>query len=215
MSSEENEKLTSNGEGQSTHEKPDLAKHAGKQQKKKSKKLAIIGVVVVVIVAIGVGFNVWHNQPSFCNSICHTPMNFYVQSYYDDQTTLASTHQKSNVTCLQCHEATLSEQINEATAWVSGSYKTQNNGQLKYNLVTADKNSCIKSGCHNWDDVLNSTQNWGGQKGVNPHSSHQGEAIDCSNCHGVHTQSIMYCNTCHDYKVPSGWASPTKTNISN
>ena len=53
-----------------------------------------------------------------------------------------------------------------------------------------------------------STQDWGGQAGVNPHLSHQGEAIDCSNCHGVHETSYMYCNTCHDYAVPSGWEEP-------
>ena len=114
------------------------AQHA---KKKKSKKLVIVGVVVVVIVVIGLGFNAWHNQPSFCNSVCHTPMDNYVNGYYNDsaQSSTAFAHQAKNVGCLQCHEATLEEQVNEAKAWVSGSYKMNSNGQLKKTLVTADK----------------------------------------------------------------------------
>ena len=52
--------------------------------KKKGKKLPIIlGVVAVVIVAAGAGFFVWHEQPTFCNAICHTPMDAYVETYVD------------------------------------------------------------------------------------------------------------------------------------
>ena len=37
----------------------------------------IVGVVVaVVLVCAGGGFYVWHNQPSFCNAICHEPMDY-------------------------------------------------------------------------------------------------------------------------------------------
>ena len=43
---------------------------------------------------------------------------------------------------------------------------------------------------------------------MNPHASHQGEAIGCSNCHGAHGSSYMYCNACHDYVVPDGWGKP-------
>ena len=83
-------------------------------------------------------------------------------------------------------------------------------GSLAPQLITADKKQCATAGCHDWDDVVAATENWGGQVGVNPHRSHQGEAIDCSNCHSVHGQSIMYCNTCHSWEVPEGWSSPAK-----
>ena len=81
-------------------------------------------------------------------------------------------------------------------------------GSLQPQLITADKGQCAAAGCHEWQDVVAATENWGGQQGVNPHVSHQGEAIDCSNCHSVHGESNMYCNACHSYEVPAGWASP-------
>ena len=191
--------------------------HAPKS-KKKNKKFVIIGVVVVVIAILGFGFNAWHNTPGFCNSVCHDPMDYYVNGYNGNASTSqasagAQEHKAENVSCLQCHEATIQEQVHEATAWVSGNYKMNSDGTLKKTLVTADKKMCVKSGCHNWDKIVAATEDWGGNSGVNPHRSHQGEAIDCSNCHGVHTQSMMYCNTCHDFKVPDGWATPEKSKI--
>ena len=44
-------------------------------QKKKKKWPIVVGVVVAVLVVAGAGFWVWHEQPSFCNAICHTPMD--------------------------------------------------------------------------------------------------------------------------------------------
>ena len=50
--------------------------------KKKGKKWPIVvGVVVVVLIAAGAGFWVWHEQPSFCAAICHTPMDEYLETY--------------------------------------------------------------------------------------------------------------------------------------
>ena len=157
---------------------------------------------------------VWHDSPSFCNAICHEPMDYYVDGYYGEgdaaHAQLAVAHQQEGVTCLQCHEATLEAQVNEGMAWVSGSFETNADGSLAPQLITADKQQCATAGCHDWNDVVAATENWGGQVGVNPHRSHQGEAIDCSNCHSVHGQSVMYCNTCHSWEVPEGWSSPAK-----
>ncbi len=205
------EKQTSDASSAKAQENDSQTK---KPNQRKNKKFVIVGVVVVIVVILGFGFNAWHNTPGFCNSICHTPMDHYVNGYNSSTTQESAgafAHQANNVGCLQCHEATLEEQVHEATAWVSGNYKTNSDGSLKKTLVTADKKMCVKSGCHDWNDIVNSTQDWGGNSGVNPHRSHQGEAIDCSNCHGMHTQSMMYCNTCHDFKVPDGWASPQKS----
>ncbi|MEG0621206.1 MAG: salivary glue protein Sgs-3, partial [Raoultibacter sp.] len=42
--------------------------------KKKGKKWPIVvGVVVAVLVVAGIGGFIWHEQPSFCSAICHTP----------------------------------------------------------------------------------------------------------------------------------------------
>ena len=41
----------------------------------------VVGVVVVVLIAAGAGFWVWHEQPSFCAAICHTPMDEYLETY--------------------------------------------------------------------------------------------------------------------------------------
>ena len=166
------------------------------------------GVIVAIVAVAGVGFWVWHEQPSFCNAICHEPMDNYVEGYFNDATLMANTHKKAQVTCLECHEAKLSEQVAEGMSWVTRAYAVDASGDLATVGVTADQAFCAKSGCHEWSDVVSATQDWGGQAGVNPHASHQGEAIDCSNCHGVHETSYMYCNACHDYAVPEGWEEP-------
>lgn len=44
----------------------------------------VCAVVAVVLVCAGGGFYVWHNQPSFCNAICHEPMDYYVDGYYGE-----------------------------------------------------------------------------------------------------------------------------------
>lgn len=175
----------------------------------------VVGVIVAVLVCAGAGMLAWHAQPSFCNAVCHEPMDHYVQGYFGEGDAeqvagakLAQAHQEAGVTCLQCHEAKVDEQIKEATAWTRGDFSLEDDGAIHGSLVTADKKSCAKDGCHNWDEVVAATEDWGGDKTVNPHKSHQGEAIDCSNCHRMHEQSVMYCNACHECKVPDGWTEP-------
>ena len=193
--------------GKEQRERVDAQDASAKRPKKKW-PLAL-GVVVAVLVVAGAGFWVWHEQPSFCNAICHEPMDFYVEGYYANEGELANAHQvAAGTTCLQCHEATPETQIKEGLAWIAGDYRMSEDGSLATLTVRADTAMCATSGCHNMDEVIASTANWGGQAGVNPHESHQGVAIDCSNCHVAHGQSMMYCNTCHDYEVPTGWASP-------
>ena len=114
-----------------------------------------------MLVCAGGGFYVWHNQPSFCNAICHEPMDYYVDGYYGEgdaaHAQLAVAHQQEGVTCLQCHEATLEAQINEGTAWVSGSFERNADGSLAPQLITADKQQCATAGCHDWNDVVAAT----------------------------------------------------------
>ena len=62
-------------------ETPEVAPETSPAPKKKKNKLAIVGIVVGVIVVLGIGLFVWHEQPSFCNAICHTPMDAYGDTY--------------------------------------------------------------------------------------------------------------------------------------
>lgn len=176
--------------------------------KKKRKWPVVVGAVVAVIVAAGAGFAIWHEQPSFCNAVCHEPMDNYVDGYYHDASLMANEHGQSGVACLDCHEAKLDEQVSEGLAWMRGDYRVDEEGNLATVGVTADVKQCAKSGCHSVDEIVAATENWGGQTGVNPHRSHQGTAIDCSNCHSAHGESYLYCNTCHDYELPDGWNNP-------
>ncbi len=171
-----------------------------------------VAVVAVVLVVAGVGFTMWHSQPTFCNAICHEPMDPYVEGYYGQPEQMAFTHQVEDVACLDCHVPTLEEQVTEGLSWIRGDYEVDEAGMLTTVGVRSDSAMCATSGCHEWSDVVAATENWGGEEGVNPHLSHQGEAIDCSNCHSAHDTSIMYCNTCHDYEVPGGWIEPVKSN---
>ena len=69
-------------------------------------KWIIVGVVAAVLVVAGAGFWVWHEQPSFCNAICHSPMDKYVETYYEgDPGKLVTAHAEAGDACLDCHEA--------------------------------------------------------------------------------------------------------------
>lgn len=170
----------------------------------------VAAVVAVVAVAAGGGFWVWHEQPGFCNAVCHNPMDNYVDGYFNDAALLANAHERAGATCLECHEAKIDQQVAEGISWVTGDFETDEEGNIAARSVTADQKMCAQAGCHDWEAAVAATQDWGGQAGVNPHRSHQGEAIDCSNCHGVHDTSQMYCNTCHNWETPDGWLDPAR-----
>lgn len=177
-------------------------------KKKGFRGLVALGVTALVLVVAGCGFWVWHEQPSFCNAVCHVPMDNYVEGYYQDSTLLSRVHERSDTVCLDCHEAKIDQQVSEGISWIKGDFAVDDSGSIVANKVTADEKMCTQGTCHDIDQVIAATENWGGKPGVNPHSSHQGTAIDCSNCHGVHESSFMYCNTCHDYELPQGWQNP-------
>lgn len=184
------------------------AAHHDPRAKTKKKWPIVVGCVVAILVLAGAGFFVWHQQPSFCNAICHVPMDNYVEGYYSNEALCANEHYRADASCLDCHEPKIDEQIAEGAAWVRGDFEVDENGDIATVGVTADEKMCARSGCHDMQDVVAATADWGGEAGVNPHESHQGAPIDCSNCHGVHKASNMYCNACHDYLTPEGWTNP-------
>jgi hypothetical protein len=168
--------------------------------RKSHKKLWIIlGIVALVIAGVGIGGWVWHEQPSFCNAICHQPMDPYVESYYSqDSTLLVTAHAEAGDECLDCHEPAIDEQVGEVMKWISGDFKDP----LPM-TKTGTRAFCLV--CHDSEEIKASTVNYGGSS-RNPHDSHYGDALECYSCHRVHQQSTLYCNECHpDITGPSGW----------
>ncbi|NPD31517.1 cytochrome c3 family protein [Eggerthellaceae bacterium zg-1084] len=178
---------------------------------KRGRKPAILGAVAAAMVVLGVAFFVWHEQPSFCNAICHTPMDPYVESYYStDDTMLASMHMQAGKTCLDCHEPTVESQVKEAAHWLTGNYAVDaetgklasRGGQL------ATQQTCLRAGCHNIS--LEKLKNKTAYLPLNPHDFSQHGVTDCGSCHKMHGQSVIVCSECHYQaaeSVPEGWSS--------
>ncbi|NTU90274.1 MAG: cytochrome c3 family protein [Actinobacteria bacterium] len=182
--------------------------------KKSKKKLGIIlGVIVVVLVAAVAGGLIWHEQPSFCGAICHTPMDPYYEGYESGDTTLLiTTHKKANAECLDCHIPTLSQQIAEGTHWITGDYVfNYETDRLELRDEFASEEFCLNADCHNMtvEDLAVATEDlaW------NPHNTSQHGQIACSSCHRMHSPSVMYCAQCHaeaKKAMPEGWAASEK-----
>jgi hypothetical protein len=204
--------------------------------KKRNKKLpVVIGVVVAILVVAGAGFYVWHEQPSFCNAICHTPMDAYLPTYeasLNQEATdkwgntvttanamLAPVHREADKTCLDCHVPTLGEQVSEGISWVSGNYEvytTQTGMQVVSERSLSDlvaargvdaDEFCLNEACHNMtrDDLIQATASLSDT--YNPHVS-QHKELECSDCHKAHRASTNACTQCHnEAPVPDGWVT--------
>ena len=210
------------------------AKVPAMPKKSRKKRGITIGVIAAVVVVAAIGFFIWHEQPSFCNAICHTPMDGYLDTYeavpgqpaldkYGDQVAdaagmLAATHREEGATCMGCHVPTLGEQIGEGIGWVSGNYETvlpddvfgprlmeRDLAQLTAARGIPSEEFCLNENCHNLTREQLEEQTAGIE--FNPHSLHHGE-VDCGTCHKAHRASIDYCTQCHmDAPVPEGWLS--------
>lgn len=199
--------------------------------KKRKKWPIVVGIVAVVLVAAGAGFWVWHEQPSFCAAICHTPMDEYLVTYDQEPNTagvdkygndvtntsamLAVSHKatEDSVDCLGCHTPTLSEQISEGIAWVSGDYEYPLYERTMKDLGEAqelvDDEFCLNEDCHNItrDDLVATTDHFE----YNPHKAQHGKN-ECDKCHKAHRASVMYCTQCHSgAEVPDGWLTAAES----
>lgn len=196
--------------------------------KKPSKKTGIIaGVVAAVIVVAGAGFWVWHETPSFCGSICHTPMDPYLATYeaepaegatdkygntIDGSTMLAAVHRvDGEATCLDCHKPTLSQQIGEGLSWVSGSHEAVANET--YGAVITERSTSqltaalgknyddfrLNDACHELLDRegLAKMTSYMDKNFHDQTNSPHGEIAECGDCHKAHTQSVVMCTQCH------------------
>ena len=213
-------------EDKKTAASADAAAPAAKR--KDRRKLAVVaGVVCAVVVVAGAGFWVWHEQPSFCNAICHAPQD-PINATYDGEPGQAGLdkwgnpvddmgdlmvvqHKQAGLTCLSCHEPTLGQQITEGLHWVSGDFEypldERSLTDLNHYLQKDDPESfCLNENCHNLtrDDLAQATSALGER---NPHVTEvRHEQIECGECHKSHRQSVNACSRCHDdAPIPEGW----------
>lgn len=209
----------------------DGGKATAEGNKRKGRWPIIAGVVAVILVAAGAGFWVWHEQPSFCGAICHTPMDNYLATYEaplsqpttdkwgnevaDSSSMLAAVHGASGDTCMDCHVPTMSEQISEGGAWLTGNYEFPLIERSADELTEASGRDadelCLNEACHNLarEDLAQITADMGI---YNPHDPHHTE-LACTTCHKAHRASVMYCTQCHaQAEVPEGWISAGESN---
>ncbi len=181
---------------------------------KRKRGWMVFGIVVGVLLIAFAAFWVWHEQPSFCNAICHSPMDNYVETYYsEDPGMMASVHENAGVNCLGCHNPEMTEQVSEVCAWVADDYPLYENGNLADENAQnmASEEFCTNSGCHNMNDVVANTWGFAGNDAkYNPHSSHQDGSIQCGDCHKSHTTSTLYCAKCHSLNLPEGWEATSE-----
>ena len=164
-----------------------------KGKRKKGKKLVgrlpwILLCVFVVGTFAVVGAANWHDQPSFCSAFCHDTMGKYVDGY-EDGNGLARIHKEANVTCLDCHEATLGQQAAETVAQVTGDYR------VPLRQRSFGDEMCLK--CHISIEHLQAKTD---MLEKDPHggniTGHQ--SFTCNNCHKSHAAQVNQCSRCHD-----------------
>lgn len=118
----------------------DGVKQVAAEPAKKRKKWPItLGVIAAIVALAGIGMWIWHEQPSFCSTMCHTSMNAYVEMYDQEDNVagvdkygndVANTHAMlavshkaaKNMTCLSCHIPALDQQIGEVMETITGNY---------------------------------------------------------------------------------------------
>lgn len=224
------------------NETPEAVEASTRSIAKKSRKKigVIVGVIAVVLVAAGASLWVWHEQPSFCGAICHTPMDNYLATYEaepgqpttdkwgnevaDASSMLAPVHRtEDGATCLTCHEPVMSQQISEGLNWVSGNYMFPLNERTTDQIgEPVGKNSdelCLNESCHHVTDDGTELKTrddliaaTADMSTYNPHEAHHME-LECGTCHKTHRASVNYCTQCHaTAEVPEGWISMSQAN---
>jgi len=111
--------------------------------KKSKKKLGILAAVVAVIAIASVGMFIWHEQPSFCSTMCHIEAD-YVDNYMQEQgvpgtdkyghavsntnAMMAVLHRntrataKPEIVCVDCHIPNFMELAHDGVNYVTGNY---------------------------------------------------------------------------------------------
>lgn len=159
----------------------------------------VLLIVILVVVVVGAGGGIFmvkaSDKPAFCTS-CHI-MKPYYDSWHDSNL-LANKHADADVTCHDCHEASISIQAEEGIKFVSGNYKTPLDKRV------FSKQLCLD--CH--DDFASIKANTELEES-NPHDSHNGKQ-ECNLCHSMHQESKVMCAQCHLFEwtqeLDDSWA---------
>lgn len=157
------------------------AEVAPREPKKNPRRVIAAAIAAVVVIAAGIGAWTWHEQPSFCNALCHEPMDHHVENYYaDDPTIGAALHRTAGAACLDCHEPRLDEQVSEAAKWVSGDFDNPVTA-----FVEVGKSTCMTESCHNL-----STEQF---SSLSPdHDGIIAYDAPCSSCHAMHDAGKLF-----------------------
>lgn len=179
------------------------------RQKRKKRWPIVVGVVAAVLVVAGAGLWIWHEQPSFCATVCHDTMGSYLETYENDAM-LAGAHRQAGMACLDCHEPKIEEQVAELQVQISGDYR------VPLQKMEVEDEFCLRDGCHTREEIVAGAADYVAPDGtkVNPHEQTIDPAITgrnnphnssdttiaCSTCHTSHRNSteIKYCyDACH------------------
>jgi uncharacterized protein with FMN-binding domain len=194
----------------------------------------VIAILAICATVFFVAFLHMHEEPWFCNSFCHQPMDRYVEGYYSEDISLgAAVHENAGVTCLGCHwkQAKMLDLVHEVVSWSTDSFTDP----LPDHSQEVDGEASFVSdefcgSCHDGTTAPTKESATAGvyvdENGVeyDPHnipsdvSWHQtagsdGGEITCGDCHTVHKASTMVCAECHSdvfnsETVPDGWVIP-------
>jgi len=161
----------------------------------------LLGMVVVGGVG-AVGLWQYHEQPQFC-ATCHI-MEPYLESW-NGSDLLANAHALENVTCLDCHEPTLQQQMDELVVYMQGDFTVPLEERQFETQFCFD---CHEPNEHtSYEEVIQLTE----ALELNPHDSHLGE-MDCDICHKTHRPSEDYCAQCHGpVATGPGWTTEVTT----
>lgn len=142
--------------------------------KKKHKKGIIIAVVIIVVLVVGgIGFDKWHQQPSFCATMCHIEQT-YVNNYQQPQNSvgtdkygntvsntnamMAVLHRETGTSaiptmnCLSCHVPNTMELAHDGVNYFTGNYYLPRTERSVEMLERWDKKDgtqfCANENCH-------------------------------------------------------------------
>lgn len=145
----------------------------GSKPKKKRNKKVIVGAIALIIVAAGIGMLVWHEQPTFCSTMCHIEQT-YVDNYMQDQgvagrdkygqavtntnAMMAVLHRntkataKTEIVCVDCHKPNIAELANDGIHLVTGSYPLPRDERDLKGMKSWDgepgETFCANENCH-------------------------------------------------------------------
>lgn len=143
------------------------------KKKKSGKKFAIVGVIIVALIAGGAGMLIWHEQPSFCSTMCHIEQA-YVDNYMQEQgvegtdkygytvsntnAMMAVLHRQTDATakpevlCVDCHVPNMMELANDGVKYMTGNYPYPRDERTLARMKEWDgepgETFCANENCH-------------------------------------------------------------------